>query len=110
MNRAHRRQAAQVGPNSPVIKAAKITSGKPLQQHEKHLFFRSGEHVGRIRSRKVFAPDGKYAGTIVGNRVVHRSTDSAEVTRPFAQTAPAGTAAANAAPSAVWGDEPPVPD
>jgi hypothetical protein len=85
-------------------------NGKPLQRRGDNLFSRSGKHIGRVRGRKVFGPDGRYAGTITGNRVVYRSTDSAAVGSPFAATASAGTASANSAPSAIWGDEPSFPD
>ena len=85
-------------------------NGRPLQRYGDDLFARSGKQVGRIRGRKVFGPDGRYAGTIDSDRVVYRSTDSAEISSPFAPTRSAGTASANAARSALWGDEPSFPD
>jgi hypothetical protein len=85
-------------------------NGKPLQRRGDNLYSRSGKHIGRIRGRKIFDPKGKYAGTIHGNRVVYRNTDSAVISSPFTPTAHAGTAAANTAASAIWGDEPPFPD
>jgi hypothetical protein len=81
-------------------------NGRPLQRRGNDLFSRSGRHVGRIRGRKVYSPDGRYAGTIDGDRVVYRSTDSAELSTPFLPTPSVGTASANAAGSALWGDEP----
>jgi hypothetical protein len=39
-------------------------NGRPLQRRGDDLFSRSGQHVGRIRGRKVYGPDGRYAGTI----------------------------------------------
>lgn len=85
-------------------------NGRPLQRRGDDLFSRSGKQVGRIRARKVYGPDGRYAGTIDGDRVVYRSTDSAEVSSPYAPTQSAGTASANAAGSALWGDEPSFAD
>jgi len=84
--------------------------GRPLQRRGGDLFSRSGKHVGRVRGRKVFGPDGRYAGTIDGDRVVYRSIDSAEISSPFMPQLNAGTASANAARSALWGDEPSFPD
>ena len=66
--------------------------------------------VGRIRGSKVFGTDGRYVGTIVGDRLVYRSTDSAAIGSPFAAANRAGTARANRAGSAIWGDEPDIPD
>jgi hypothetical protein len=76
------------------------------------LFSRSGKHVARLnRSRKkAYGPDGKYVGTLVGDRLIYRSTDSAAIGSPFARRAMAGHARANHAGTAQWGDEPPVPD
>lgn len=85
-------------------------NGRPLQRRGDDVFSRSGKHVGRIRSNKVYGPDGRYAGTIDGDRVVYRSSDSASISSPFARSASAGTASSNAVGSAVWGDEPDFPD
>ncbi len=81
-------------------------NGKPLRLSGDDIFDRSGCHVGRRRGKKVYGPDGRYAGTIVGDRVVYRSTDSATIGSPFAQRAGSGSARASRAGSAMWGDEP----
>jgi hypothetical protein len=81
-------------------------NGKPLKVNGDDIFDASGQHVGRRRGDKVYGPDGVYAGTIVGDRVVYRSTDSAAISSPFAPRASAGTAEANRAGSGVWGEEP----
>lgn len=81
-------------------------NGRPLRVSGDDIFDRSGRHVGRRRGNKVYGPDGRYAGTIVGDRVVHRSTDSAAISSPFAPRAGTGSASANRAGSALWGDEP----
>lgn len=84
--------------------------GRPLQVLGETVYGPSGRVVGRIRNEKVFGPDGDYVGTITGDRLVYRSTDSAAVGSPFSAADRAGTAQANSAMSAVWGDEPSIPD
>ncbi len=85
-------------------------NGRPLRRSGNDLFSRSGTHVGRIQGDKVYDPNGQYAGTVVGDRVIYRSTDSASISSPFAQSAGAGSASAPSAGSAAWGDEPDFPD
>ena len=85
-------------------------NGRPLRQDGDDIFSQSGKHVGRIRHNTVYGRDGRYAGTVVGDRVIYRSTDTATISSPFAQRAGAPSAFAPAARSAVWGDEPPFPD
>jgi hypothetical protein len=84
--------------------------GRPLQVSGSNVYSRSGKHVGHISGDKIYDPNGRYAGTIVGDRVVYRSTDSATIGSPTSSAARAGSAAANAAGSAIWGDEPNFPD
>lgn len=84
--------------------------GKPLQVSGETVYGRSGCPVGRIGGSKVFGPDGRYVGTIVGDRLVYRSTDSASIGSPFAAAGRASSAAADRAGSAIWGDEPSIPD
>jgi hypothetical protein len=74
------------------------------------LFTRSGNHIGRVQRRKVFGPDGRYVGTLAGDRLVYRSTDSAHVSSAFGRQAGAASSSANAAAAAVWGEEPRSPD
>jgi hypothetical protein len=85
-------------------------NGRPLQTSGSDVYSRSGKHVGRIRGNKIYDPSGHYAGTIVGDRVVYRTTDSATISSPSASAPRAGSAAAYAAGSAIWGDEPSFPD
>lgn len=79
--------------------------GQPLRLSGDDIFDRSGRHVGHRRGNKIFGPDGRYAGTIVGDRVVYRSTDSAAISSPFTPRAASGFASAHRAGSALWGDE-----
>jgi hypothetical protein len=85
-------------------------NGKPLQVHGSYIYSRSGRPVGQVRGRKVFGPDGRYVGSIDGDRLVYRSTESAEISSPFSVAQMAGSASARAAGSAIWGDEPNIPD
>jgi hypothetical protein len=84
--------------------------GRPLQVSGDKIYSRSGRVAGKIKGRKLFGPDGRYVGTIVGDRVVYRSTDSASIGSPFSAASRAGSASANRAGSALWGEEPPIPD
>jgi hypothetical protein len=45
-------------------------NGKPLQVANDFVYSRSGVPVGRIRGERVFGPDGRYVGSIVGDRLV----------------------------------------
>lgn len=84
--------------------------GRPLRQTGDDLFSQSGTHVAKLKGKKAYGPDGQYVGTLVGSRLVYRSTDSASIGSPFAQRAHAGTANASAVGSALLGGEPPIPD
>ena len=85
-------------------------NGRPLEVSGDNVFSGSGTIVGRIRNDKVYGDGGEYVGTIVGDRLVYRSTESATVSSPFSAANRAGTGRANAAGSAIWGDEPNIPD
>lgn len=85
-------------------------NGRPLQVSGTTVYGPSGKVVGRIKNEKVYSTNGQYVGTITGDRLVYRSTDSAGVSSPFATANRAGTASANHAGSAIWGEEPKIPD
>lgn len=85
-------------------------NGRPLQRSGDSLYSRSGHYLGQIRNGKVHDQSGRYAGTIVGDRVVYRGPDSATAGSPSVSARRAGSARANRAGSAIWGDEPPLPD
>jgi len=85
-------------------------NGRPLQVAGDKVYSRSGIIVGKIKGEKVYGTDGRYVGTIVGDRLVYRSTDSATISSPFASANRAGSAKANRAGAAIWGDEPKIPD
>jgi hypothetical protein len=85
-------------------------NGRPLEVTGNEVYSRSGAIVGRIQRDNVFGTDGRYVGTIVGDRLVHRSTDSAGISSSFTGSSRVGSAQASSAGSAVWGDEPKIPD
>lgn len=85
-------------------------NGRPLQVSSNTVYSRSGQVVGRIKGEKIYGPDGRYVGTIVGDRLVYRSTHSAGISGSFSAANRAGSARANRAGSAIWGDEPDIPD
>ena len=85
-------------------------NGLPLQVSGDIVYSRSGKVVGRIRSNKVYGPDGHYVGTIAVNRLVYRSIDRTGISPPFVAANRAGFSRANRSVSAIWGDEPIIPD
>ena len=85
-------------------------NGNPLQVQGDKVYSRSGKIVGRIKDETVFGPDGRYVGTIVNDHLVYRFTHSASIGPSFAAVNRAGSARANRAGSAIWGDEPDIPD
>lgn len=84
-------------------------SGQLLQLVWEHLHARSGRYLGLVRSGKVFDPDGRYCGTIVGDRVVYRTIDSAAGAAASTAAACPASSGPNRKGSAVWGREPPFP-
>ena len=84
--------------------------GRPLQVSNDIVYSKSGKVVGRIKGKKVFGTNGRYVGTIVNDRLVYRSTQSASISSSFSRANRAGTGRANRAGSAMWGDEPDIPD
>lgn len=85
-------------------------NGRPLQVKGNTVYSRSGKVVGRINGNKVFGPDGSYVGTIAGDRLIYRSTDGATRGGSFSSCNSCGSAMASACGSAIWGDEPNIPD
>lgn len=85
-------------------------NGRPLQVFGSTVYSRSGRVVGRIDGDTIFGPNGRYVGTIEGDRLVYRSTLSARISSSFSAANCAGSATANSVGSAIWGDEPDIPD
>ena len=80
--------------------------GRPLRMRGPDLIDRAGRHVARRVGAAVFAPDGRYAGTVVGNRVVYRAEDDVVVATPFAPHSAAGSSRADEFPLRLRGREP----
>jgi len=85
-------------------------NGHPLQVSGDIVYSRSGQVVGRIKGDKIYETDGRYVGTIVNDRLVYRSTDSTNISSSFSAANRVGSASANSVGSAIWGDEPNIPD
>ena len=85
-------------------------NGKPLQVSGNVVYSKSGVAFGKIQGSKVFGTDGCYIGTIVNDRLVYRSTDSASIGSPFCVANRVGCAKANRVGSAIMGDEPRIPN
>ena len=85
-------------------------NGRPLQVSGNIVYSKSGKVVGRIQGEKVFGTNGRYVGTIINDRLVYRSTQSATISSSFTSANRAGTARANRVGTAIWGDEPDIPD
>lgn len=84
--------------------------GKPLQVSGDMIYSKSGKVVGRINGKKVFGTDGRYVGTIASDRLVYRTIDRASISSPFTAANRVGTATAKRVSSAIWGEEPNIPD
>jgi len=85
-------------------------SGRLLQLVGNHVHSRSGRYLGQLSNGKVFDPNGRYCGTLVGDRVVYRTIDSAAAAAAStAEGCPASTGA-NRNGSSLWGQEPPFGD
>ena len=85
-------------------------SGRLLQRSGNNLHSRSGRYLGQLQNGKVYDPDGRYCGTIVGERVVYRTIDSAARLAASAAVVLAASTSANLPGSSLWGIEPPFED
>ena len=85
-------------------------NGWPLQVAGSTVYSRSGKVVGQVNGDKVYGTDGVYIGTIAGNRLVYRSSDSAGIGASFSAADRAVVSRADYAGSAIWGEEPDIPD
>lgn len=85
-------------------------SGRLLQRIDDHLFSRSGRYLGQVVNLKIYDPNGRYCGTIVGDRVVYRTIDSAAGREASLAAALPASTSANRKGSPLWGIEPPFAD
>lgn len=84
--------------------------GRLLQRFGNHLHSRSGLYLGQLQNGKVFDPDGRYCGTIVGDRVVYRTIDSAASAAASVALMCPASSEANRKSAPLWGVEPPFAD
>jgi hypothetical protein len=80
--------------------------GRPLTVSGVDIFDTSGMQVGRRRGAMIFGPDGRYAGTIVGDTVVYRWAYRGYRGMPFVQQQRAASSEANRLGSTISGGEP----
>jgi hypothetical protein len=86
-------------------------SGRLLQRLGNQLHSRSGRYLGQLQNGKVFDPNGRYCGTIVGERVVYRTIDSAATAASSTPvTTPPSSTGPNLTGASLWGIEPPFED
>jgi len=86
-------------------------NGKALQVNGSTLYTGSGYVVGRIRDARLFDQDGRYVGTVVGDRLVYRSAERNKVAPGFtAAKCPARALKDRARVSMLRGDEPTLPE
>ena len=83
-------------------------NGVPVRVREDKVFNPSGRQFGRIKGSKVCGSDGRYVGTVVGDRLVDRSTDSATVGSPFTPSIIGASTRMHRMASMLWGDEPDI--
>ncbi len=72
------------------------------------VLLRLGCLLGIIQCRYVFRTSGEYAGTIDGDRVVHRTVNPARIASPTIAAPQVGLAVARAVHTATLGEEPPL--
>jgi len=84
--------------------------GRLLQLLGNNLHSRSGHYLGQVHNGKVFDRNGRYGGTLVGDRVVYRTVDSAAVGTASDAASCAASTHANRKGSGLWGVEPPFAD
>jgi hypothetical protein len=85
-------------------------NGQPLQQRGDLFYSARGAVASRRKGGKVFGTDGRYVGTVVGDRLVFRTWDGAGIGGAFAAAGIGASGMAPAAASALHGDEPAIAD
>ncbi|MEY9931574.1 hypothetical protein ABH926_006223 [Catenulispora sp. GP43] len=80
--------------------------GHPIRVRDDKVYDKSGQQVGRLVDNKVYAPDGRYAATVVGDRLVYRASDNRQVSPPFVPRPVLPMTALKQLPSMILGEEP----
>lgn len=76
--------------------------GRPLQVSGDIVYSRSGRVVGRISSGKVYGLNDRYVGSIDGDRLVYRSTESGRLGSSLSGSNIVGSAMGSVVGSAIW--------
>ncbi|EGR1085582.1 hypothetical protein EFU56_08375 [Vibrio cholerae] len=84
-------------------------NGIPLHVSGSIVYSKSGTAFGKIKGNKVFATNGHYIGTIVGDRLVYRQMDSHCFNSPFSTTNKLSYIKAERSMSSIMGEEPRIP-
>jgi hypothetical protein len=86
-------------------------NGRALQTSGSTLYTGSGQVVGRLRESRLFDQDGRYVGTVVGDRLVYRAAERSKVGPAFtAARCPPRALQDRARVAMLRGDEPTLPD
>jgi len=86
-------------------------NGKALQVSGSTLYTAAGQVIGRIRDARLFDQDGRYVGTVVGDRLVFRPGERNKVGPGFtASKCPARALNDRARQAMLRGDEPTLPE
>lgn len=80
--------------------------GHPIRVRDDKVYDKSGEQVGRLVEGKVYGPDGRYAATVVDDRLVYRASDNRRVSGPFVPRRVLPMTALKRSPSLILGEEP----
>ena len=81
-------------------------SGRLLQVQGNNLHSRSGAFLGQLINNKVYDTEGRYCATVVGDRVVHRTIDSAATAAAFEGGVVPASVTPNRSGTSLWGREP----
>ena len=81
-------------------------SGRLLQVQGNNLHSRSGAFLGQLINNKVYDTEGRYCATVVGDRVVYRTIDSAATAAAFEGGVVPASVTPNRSGTSLWGREP----
>ena len=81
-------------------------SGRLLQAQGNNLHSRSGAFLGQLINNKVYDANGRYCATVVGDRVVYRTIDSAATATAIEGTVVPASVVPNRSGTSLWGREP----
>jgi hypothetical protein len=81
-------------------------SGRLLQVQGNNLHSRSGAFLGLLVNNKVYDSNGRYCATVVGDRVVYRTIDSAATVTGIEGDVIPASVTPNRSGTSLWGREP----